>query len=60
MKIGQSIGDFGDDGKQRITRPDTRLPKSRAGGRGLYLKSLDHLGRNSEAKDAKNLKKSKV
>ena len=30
------------------TRPDTRLPKSRAGGQGLYLRSLDHLGRSSE------------
>ena len=39
------------------TRPDTRLPKSRAGGQGPYLRSLDHLGRNSEAKDRKNPKK---
>ena len=30
------------------TRPDTRLPKSRAGGQGPYLRSLDHLGRSSE------------
>ena len=29
------------------TRPDTRLPKSRAGGQGPYLRSLDHLGRSS-------------
>ena len=35
------------------TRPDTRLPQSRAGGQGLYLRSLDHLGRSSEAKDRK-------
>ena len=28
------------------TRPDTRLPKSRAGGQGPYLGSLDHLGRS--------------
>ena len=32
------------------TRPDTRLPQSRAGGQGPYLRSLDHLGRSSEAK----------
>ena len=30
------------------TRPDTRLPKSRAGGQGPYLRSLGHLGRSSE------------
>ena len=30
------------------TRPDTRLPKSRAGGQGSYLRSLDDLGRSSE------------
>ena len=30
------------------TRPDTRLSKSRAGGQGLYLRSLDHLDRSSE------------
>ena len=32
------------------TRPDTRLPKSRAGGQGPYLRSPDHLGRSSEVK----------
>ena len=42
------------------TRPDTRLPQSRAGGQGPYLRSLDHLGRSSEAKDRKKNKKSKV
>ena len=42
-----------------VTRPDTRLPQSRAGGQGLYLRSLDHLGRSSEAKDRKNPKKVK-
>ena len=36
------------------TRPVTRLPQSRMGGQGLYLRSLDHLGRSSEAKDRKN------
>ena len=35
------------------TRPDTRLPQSRAGGQGLFLRSLDHLGRSSEAKESK-------
>ena len=41
------------------TRPDTRLLQSRAGGQGLYLRSLIHLGRCSEAKDRKNPKKVK-
>ena len=39
------------------TRPDTRLPQSRADGQGLYLRSLDHLGRSSEAKDRRKQKK---
>ena len=42
---------------QYLTWPDTRLPQSRAGGQGPYLRSLDHLGRSSEDKDRKNLKK---
>ena len=33
-----------------IIRPNTRLPKSRAGGQGPYLRSPDHLGRSSEVK----------
>ena len=41
------------------TRSETQLPQSRAGGQGPYLRSLDHLGRNSEAIDRKNLKKVK-
>ena len=41
------------------TRLDTRLPQSRAGGQGPYLRSIDHLGRSSEAKDCKNQKKVK-
>ena len=41
------------------TRLDTRLPQLRAGGQGLYLKSLNHLGRSSEAKNRKNPKKVK-
>ena len=32
------------------TRLDTWLPKSRAGGQGSYLRSLDHLGRSSGVK----------
>ena len=40
------------------TRPDTRLPQSRAVGQGLYFRSLD-LGRSSEAKDRKDQKKVK-
>ena len=39
-------------GKKR--RPDTRLPKSRAGGQGPYLRSPDHFGRSSEVKEIKS------
>ena len=39
------------------TRPDTRLPLSRAGGQGLYLRPLDDLGRRSEAIDRKKKQK---
>ena len=28
--------------ERNTTRPDTRLPQSRAGGQGPYLRSLDH------------------
>ena len=35
------------------TRPDTRLPKSCAGGQGPYLRSPDHFGRGSEFKEIK-------
>ena len=31
------------------TRPDTRLPQSRPGGQGLYLRSPYHLGGSNEA-----------
>ena len=34
-----------------VTRPDTRLPKSRAGGQGPNLRSPDYLGRGSEVKE---------
>ena len=37
-------------------RLGTRLPQLRAGGQGLYLRSLDYLGRISEAIDAKKQK----
>ena len=33
------------------TRPDTRLPKSRAGGQGPYLRLPDHLGGSSRVKE---------
>ena len=36
------------------TRPDSRLPKSRAGGQEPYLSSPGHLGRNSEVKEIKS------
>ena len=44
----------------RITRLDTRLPKSRAGGQGSDEKGyFKHLGRssNAERQDTKNAKK---
>ena len=37
-----------------VTRPDTRLPKSRAGGQGPYLRLTDHVGRSSEVKEIKS------
>ena len=43
----------------KTTRPDKLLPKSRAGGQGPYLRSFDHLGRSSEAKDREKTKKVK-
>ena len=53
------IPDLNRNSRKKKTRPDTQLPKSRAGGQGLYLRSLDHLGRSSEAKDRKKPKKVK-
>ena len=41
-------------------RAGFRLPQSRAGEQGLYLNSLYHLGRSSQAKDRKKPKKNKV
>ena len=43
-----------------LTRLDTWRPMLCAGGQGLYLRSLDHLGRSSEATDRKKNEKSKV
>ena len=45
--------------KRLKTRPDTRLPQSRAGGQGQKLRSPDHLGRSSKAENRKNLEKVK-
>ena len=36
---------------ERETSPNTRLPKSRAGGQKPFFRSLDHLGRRSEVKE---------
>ena len=42
-----------------ISRPDAQLPQSCAGGQGLYLRALEHLGKSSKDKDHKNIKKLK-
>ena len=39
---------------KKETRPDTRLPMSRAGGQGPYLRSLDDVGRSSEVQEIKS------
>ena len=44
---------------EKKTRPDTRLPQSRAGGQGPYLRSPEHLGRSGKAKKLKNAEKVK-
>ena len=41
------------------TRPDTRLPQSRAGGQGPYFRSVEHLGRSGIAKNPINAEKVK-
>ena len=41
----------------QLTRPDIWLPRSRAGGQGPYYRLPVHMGRSSEAKDRKNIKK---
>ena len=45
---------------ERKTRSGTWLPQSHVGGQGLYLRSLDHLGRSSEAIDWKKKTKKVV
>ena len=47
----------GEEEEKSITRPDTRLPKSRAGGQGPYLRLPYHVDRGSEVKEIKPLKK---
>ena len=42
---------------KRITRPDTQLPQSRAGGQGPYLRTVEHFGRSGIAKNPMNAKK---
>ena len=64
VKDGENDGQLqnlcvGDGIGEEKTRPDTRLPKSRAGGQVPYLRPLHHLGRSSKAKDRKNPKKVK-
>ena len=39
---------------RKKTRPDTLLPKSRAGGQGPYLRSLDNVGRSGEVQETKS------
>ena len=45
--------------KNKRFKPDTRLPQPRVVGQGLYLRSLDYLGRSSEAKDRNRKKQTK-
>ena len=59
MKLSNGIGYMYKYVAEFELRPDTRLPQSRSGGQGLYLWSLDHLDRSSEAIDRKNPKKVK-
>ena len=56
-KIGKMIDKTA--GGSKKTRPDTRLPKSHAGGQGPYLRSPDHLG-SSGVKKNKIIEKSKM
>ena len=41
------------------TRPDTRLPQSRADGQGQYLRSVEDLSGSSEAQNLTNAEKVK-
>ena len=45
------------DKRVEETRPDTWLPKSRAGGQGPYFRSFLDLDRSSEAKARKKEKR---
>ena len=40
-----------------LTRPDTQLPQTHAGGQVPYLRSVEHLRRSSKAKNLKKAKK---
>ena len=42
-----------------LTRLDTRLPQSRAGGQGLYFRSVECLGKSSKAEIPINAEKVK-
>ena len=45
--------------RDKKTRPDTRLPQSRAGGQGPYSRSVEYLGRSGIAKNPINAEKVK-
>ena len=40
--------------KVKVLTNGTRLPKSRVGGEGPYLRAPDHLGRSIEVKEIKS------
>ena len=49
MELEINVASVGRLKKNKKTRPDTRLPQSRAGGQGqCWRRSLDHLGRSSK------------
>ena len=55
LRPSMFVGGIAESAKiQKKTRPDTQLPKSRAGGQGPYLRSSDHLGSSSEVKEIKS------
>ena len=45
--------------RKKNTKPETWLPKSRAGGQGPYLSSVEHLGRSGIVKNPVNAEKVK-
>ena len=55
----QKYGKLVEKERNRKTRPDTRLPQSRAGGQGPYLGSVEQLGRSGTAKNPINAEKVK-